>query len=126
PPSRIERPKRCSVPACRLFWNPQLPLDPASATRSARSLPHGLLYERRPMKSIRRGLAGLFLPLFASLAGAQRTLFTVDGSAAQGFGGSIDIVGDLVGDGHGEFLIGTYLAKNGSLDDAGLARIFSG
>jgi len=78
------------------------------------------------MKSIRRGLAGLFLPLFASLAGAQRTLFTVDGSAAQGFGGSIDIVGDLDGDGHGEFLIGTYLAKNGSLDDAGLARIFSG
>jgi FG-GAP repeat protein len=57
---------------------------------------------------------------------AQATLFDIQGPNRGAFGTSLDTLGDLDGDGLGEFLIGAPNEANGSLNGAGAVRVYSG
>jgi hypothetical protein len=77
-----------------------------------------------------RPLVGLpaFVSLvsLASLAQAQATLFDVSGAPGISYGQVCDLVGDLDGDGLGEFLVGAWRDDNGTLADAGSVFVYSG
>lgn len=63
----------------------------------------------------------------APLAGAQSILFTVDGdSASDVFGQSIDVVGDVDGDGFDDIMVGAWRDDPGGKTDAGTVRVVSG
>lgn len=64
--------------------------------------------------------------LWAAGLAAQTTLFDIQGAPGSGFGASLDTLGDLDGDGFGEFLIGAPYAANGSLNGAGVVTVYSG
>jgi hypothetical protein len=68
-------------------------------------------------------LASFALP--ASL-GAQSTLFDVTGATGDSYGQCCDLVGDMNGDGKGEFLVGAWRDDNGTLSDAGSVFVYSG
>src|SRR5262245_27623400 len=81
---------------------------------------------RSPMK-LRAPLLSAFLPLLlASAARAQATLHDVSGATADSFGQCCDLVGNVDGDGFGEFLVGAWRADNGTLSDAGSVFLYSG
>ncbi|MEQ1894745.1 MAG: hypothetical protein ABL998_19555, partial [Planctomycetota bacterium] len=62
----------------------------------------------------------------ASSFHAQSTLFDVTGAAAESYGQCCDLVGDMNGDGQGEFLVGAWRDDNGALSDAGSVFVYSG
>ncbi|MEQ1891335.1 MAG: hypothetical protein ABL998_02235 [Planctomycetota bacterium] len=75
---------------------------------------------------IRSSALAIVLGLAAARAAAQTTLFDVSGTPGTGFGTSLDTLGDLDGDGFGEFLIGAPVEPNGTLTGAGLVTVYSG
>lgn len=62
----------------------------------------------------------------ASPLSAQSTLFDVTGAVADSYGQCCDLVGDMNGDGKGEFLVGAWRDDNGTLTDAGSVFVYSG
>lgn len=65
--------------------------------------------------------------LFPGLqAAAQTTLFEVSGPTSHSFGRVCDLLGDVDGDGRGDFLVAAPGAPNGSLRDAGSLFVYSG
>ncbi|MSR63938.1 MAG: VCBS repeat-containing protein [Planctomycetes bacterium] len=66
------------------------------------------------------------LGLLALPSGAQSTLHDVSGSVGDSFGQCCDLVGDVNGDGKGEFLVGAWRDDNGALTDAGSVFLYSG
>lgn len=59
-------------------------------------------------------------------ATAQSTVFDIAGTSGTAFGASLDTLGDLDGDGFGEFLIGAPSEPNGGLSGAGAVTVYSG
>jgi len=57
---------------------------------------------------------------------AQSTLFDVSGAVGDSYGQCCDLVGDMNGDGKGEFLVGAWRDDNGTLTDAGSVFVYSG
>lgn len=68
----------------------------------------------------------LALLLCASPLAAQSTLFDVTGAVGDSYGQCCDLIGDMNGDGRGEFLVGAWRADNGTLTDAGSVFVYSG
>jgi len=64
--------------------------------------------------------------LLAPALAAQSTLFDVSGAVGDSFGQCCDLVGDMNGDGKGEFLVGAWRDDNGTLSDAGSVFVYSG
>src|SRR5262245_36394981 len=67
----------------------------------------------------------LVLASLAGAAGAQSVLFDLFGTPGSGFGATVDTLGDLDGDGFGEFLVGSPFEDNVNLE-VGAVRVYSG
>jgi len=68
----------------------------------------------------------LVLPHVALPHVAQATVHDVSGTVGDSFGQCCDVVGDVNGDGFGEFLVGAWRDDNGALTDAGSVFLYSG
>ncbi|HEX6886394.1 MAG TPA: integrin alpha [Planctomycetota bacterium] len=80
----------------------------------------------RPWNTPFASLVALGLLASATPTGAQTTVFELPGVPGSGFGTALDTLGDLDGDGFGEFLIGAPNLANGSLNGAGIVTVHSG
>src|SRR5262245_55347751 len=63
----------------------------------------------------------LALPL-----GAQTTLFRLTGPPNSAFGLRVDLLGDVNGDGRGDFLVSAPFEANGTIVEAGAVHVYSG
>jgi|GEM_PF-5216722 len=81
------------------------------------------------------GLRSVALPVLATGAAlvaldrsalAQSIIHQIDGNAGENFGQSVDLLGDLTGDGRSELMVGAWLDVNNGLSGSGSVHVLRG